>query len=108
MEQDNRSQVDGAGNVRVERMVRPMTCDEQIALWVNGESVHNSAREECCPDFSCCQPSLLWPKEMREMFRDCPERRNAMLFGALGAAIAEMGKSDEVYLAGKPTSDWVA
>lgn len=30
---------------------------EQMRLWVSGESVHSDHRglgEECCPDFSCC------------------------------------------------------
>ncbi len=26
--------------------------------WVNGRSIHNDVDGECCPDFSCCVPSL--------------------------------------------------
>jgi len=27
-------------------------------LWVAGESQHNEVDDECCPDFSCCCPTL--------------------------------------------------
>lgn len=79
-----------------------MTCEEQLDLWVAGKPVHNDEREECCPDFSCCNPRLLAPIEMRQMFRDNPERREAMLFGFLGAALA----NQPVYVAGRPEADW--
>ena len=26
----------------------------QMWLWVFGKSIHNTLRDECCPDFSCC------------------------------------------------------
>lgn len=26
----------------------------QLYEWVNGNSIHNSIDNECCPDFSCC------------------------------------------------------
>lgn len=26
--------------------------------WVNGKPVHNTVDDECCPDFSCCFPTL--------------------------------------------------
>lgn len=49
---------------------REMTFGKQLELWVAGESVHNDARDECCPDFSCCKPDLLWPKWKRVQFAD--------------------------------------
>lgn len=33
-------------------------CIEQGLKWVAGESIHNHIDDECCPDFSCCQPGL--------------------------------------------------
>jgi hypothetical protein len=43
--------------------------DEQLARWVAGESVHRGPKSdmwsECCPDFSCCKPALLQPKQTR-------------------------------------------
>lgn len=49
-----------------------MTTDEQIKLWVEGESVHIEGENGgmCCPDFSCCQPEFLAPKEERELFAE--------------------------------------
>jgi hypothetical protein len=41
---------------------------EQTRLWVEGTSVHNNERDECCPDFSCCRPELLAPLEVRKLF----------------------------------------
>lgn len=54
-----------------------MTPEEQVDEWVKGNSIHNNDRTynvvdkegnviatkkmvggECCPDFSCCEPSL--------------------------------------------------
>lgn len=45
-----------------------MTADEQLDLWLAGQSVHNDERDECCPDFSCCSPDNAWPMEKREEF----------------------------------------
>ncbi|MDX1700539.1 MAG: hypothetical protein R3250_07980 [Melioribacteraceae bacterium] len=33
-------------------------CFIQGLLWVKGQSFHNDIDGECCPDFSCCEPSL--------------------------------------------------
>jgi hypothetical protein len=27
---------------------------KQLHEWVNGNSIHNTIDDECCPDFSCC------------------------------------------------------
>lgn len=81
-----------------------MTPAEQLDLWVEGKSCCPNDRGECCPDFSCCVPEVLAPLEMRQMFRDAPERREAMLFGFLGAALATQPVS--VYVAGEPAPDW--
>jgi hypothetical protein len=81
--------------------------DEQLRLWVEGTSVHNDEAGECCPDFSCCQPGLLAPKETREAFaRASEEERTSMLMMFLGAAIelAMEGKEKGVYIAGDPTN----
>ncbi len=42
-----------------------MTSDEQLQLWLDGQSVHNPTTNECCPDFSCCVPELQNPYEQR-------------------------------------------
>ena len=33
----------------------------QMEKWLAGHPEHNTERDECCPDFSCCQPHLLAP-----------------------------------------------
>ena len=30
----------------------------QGRAWINGEAKHNMLDDECCPDFSCCEPQL--------------------------------------------------
>lgn len=45
-----------------------MTALEQLDLWVSGKSVHNEDRQECCPDFSCCDPSNLADEKTRIKF----------------------------------------
>ena len=45
-----------------------MTSDEQLAAWLEGNSFHNNDRDECCPDFSCCDPELLADKKTRQAF----------------------------------------
>lgn len=74
--------------------------EDQMLKWVDGESVHIGTKTEgqCCPDFSCCKPEFLWPKERREFFRDHPKARSEMLFQSLSALIADTGKN--VYLTG--------
>lgn len=36
-----------------------MEINQQVEMWLIGDSVHNEERDECCPDFSCCRPHLL-------------------------------------------------
>jgi hypothetical protein len=78
-----------------------LTSDEQLRLWVNGESVHNTTPDECCPDFSCCRPELLADKETRILFSKADEQtRHAMLFGFLGAALSSY-TDKKIYIAGQ-------
>lgn len=30
----------------------------QTLAWAQGQPRHNNIDDECCPDFSCCQPDL--------------------------------------------------
>ena len=75
-----------------------MTSDEQMDEWVKGNSLHNTERDECCPDFSCCQKHYRASEGERRLFRDRPELRDKMLMGFLGAVISKYGK--DVYVAG--------
>ena len=73
---------------------------DQLELWLAGESVHNDERDECTPDFSCCRPELLAPKDTRQAFVDADEdKRHLFLLGFLGAAV----DGQDVYIAGTST-----
>jgi len=47
-----------------------MTHEVQLIRWMNNESIHNTTRDECCPDFSCCQPSLKNPDKQRRDYTE--------------------------------------
>ncbi len=52
---------------RAERIAYRKRARDQLRAWIEGRSVHNQADNECCPDFSCCEPSLFTAdKEQRE------------------------------------------
>lgn len=83
-----------------------MTSDEQLQLWLQGKPVHNHDPNECCPDFSCCQPQLLAPLEVREAFVVVDDSaRDKWLMHFLSAAFAEMGKEASIYIAGREPED---
>lgn len=68
----------------------------QTEQWVLGIPWHNVVRNECCPDFSCCRPELLAPKEVRERFAALEEAEDhgatsKMLGMFLGGAVVEAG-----------------
>lgn len=49
-------------------------CTDQLNKWVEGKPEHNTVDDECCPDFSCCQPESLQPKTVRETFKAVCEK----------------------------------
>jgi hypothetical protein len=69
-----------------------VTSEEQLSRWVAGVPTHNSERDECCPDFSCCYPPLLASRSVRERYAAAVERgdereRESMAGLFLGAAL---------------------
>lgn len=84
--------------------------DHQLAEWVAGRPWHNPLSPnpemeggECCPDFSCCQPELLAPEDVRQRFVEADDKtRHEMLMMFLGAMInkATEGTNKRVHLAG--------
>ena len=69
----------------------------QLAMWVEGTSHHDCEHNECCPDFSCCRPELLAPREEREMFMAAfiaghDRQVERMLAMFLGRSLAGCGK----------------
>jgi hypothetical protein len=75
---------------------------KRLKLWECGKSIH--LNDWCLPDFSCCMPQLLAPKEERELFvklyltnqhSEC--ERMLMMF--LGRALPLI-RDKKVYIAG--------
>ena len=54
-------------------MIKGKTRKERVKYqtdeWVRGNPIHNTVDDECCPDFSCCNPSNLQPLEIRKTFQ---------------------------------------
>lgn len=82
-----------------------MDINEQTDRWVEGEPVHNPDRDECCPDFSCCNPDLLAPKKEREEFAEAHYNNDTdtvynYLFYFLGKMV-DAKSSKKVHIAGE-------
>lgn len=85
-------------------IARIMPVDEQLRRWVAGDPVHNGATRtagECCPDFSCCNPSLLAPSEEREAYVAAGEaERMRMLMMFLGRGCSAAAPEKRVHVTG--------
>lgn len=49
----------------LERYARQLRAKAQCLSWAQGKPYHNTVDNECCPDFSCCNPDLLEPDELK-------------------------------------------
>lgn len=56
---------------------------KQIKDWVNGKSIHNEIDGECCPDFSCCDPTIQTPLEIKKLFLDAYIQNNEKVLNSL-------------------------
>lgn len=86
-----------------------MEIDYQLQEWVNGRCHHNKERDECCPDFSCCQPELLADQDVRIQFmlawledHEC-EKVYHMLGMFLSAALVAQGDENVRVVRDHPT-----
>lgn len=83
--------------------------DHQLREWAEGRPWHNPWKPtadvpdytrtggECCPDFSCCFPDMIWPRERRYAFVAADdEQRGRMLRGAL----TNLTDPDKVHVVG--------
>jgi hypothetical protein len=46
-----------------------LRCLKQNEDWLNGRSFHNFIDDECCPDFSCCNPELFTDDRSKRLKR---------------------------------------
>jgi len=78
------------------------SCEEQIAWWVAGDSFHSDHRglgPECCPDFSCCNPELLQPMEVRLAYQAAGEKqRGKLCMMFLGGMLAQAAPDLRAYI----------
>lgn len=92
-------------------------CDDQLALWLKGTSVHNvylstltgdPAMAECCPDFSCCGAPI-WSPEMRLAFSEADTiTRTRMCMDGLPSALGAIDPNlPIIHVAGDDTSETV-
>lgn len=79
---------------------------ERLKKWVEGECIHVDG-EDCLPDFSCCKPELLAPKEERELFlklwiEEKHSEYEKMLMMFLGRSIPILTNKKVYISGGKP------
>ena len=83
--------------------VGDMSPDQQLVAWVGGRSVCPNSNGECCPDFSCCMPKLLWPPEKRAAFAKAEQgAREKMMMGSPVALLEAAGESGVRVTRGEP------
>ena len=46
-------------------MTQDESINHQTKRWAEGTPLHNTVRDECCPDFSCCNGGKMMPIEAR-------------------------------------------
>ncbi len=56
-------------NKPFEGMNDKQSSEYQLSQWVEGNPLHNPIRDECCPDFSCCDGNMMDSKT-RKRFSD--------------------------------------
>ncbi len=77
----------------------------QLESWVFGESVHNEDRDECCPDFSCCNKSIDTPMEVREVYFKAYHSGNEVVcYRLLMEFLSNALSGENVYIAGLEAS----
>lgn len=85
------------------RIKGDITPEQQELDWVNGKPSCPNTSGECCPDFSCCRPNLLWEKKMRDKFHTADQgTRHKMMMLALSALLEDASKKKVHITRGDP------
>ncbi len=90
-------------------VLHDITTQQQLDNWVAGTSLHRIADGlkdgECCPDFSCCMPTLLAPLEVRQAFAAGGDAIRGKFLGVfLGAMLKHAMPDDDapkIHVAGQ-------
>jgi len=77
-------------------MKRKMTPERQVKLWVAGDARCPNSEGACCPDFSCCEPGMMWASQERVAYQAAMlsgdhETMRRMSTGAIIEAIVGAG-----------------
>ena len=51
----------------------------QVENWADGLPLHNTVRDECCPDFSCCNGGKMMAEESRQRLLDAHNKGDSEL-----------------------------
>jgi len=80
----------------------------QLKRWVEGKPLHNTIRNECCPDFSCCNGGNIMPVEVRQKFQMAVEEGDKEAeMNILGMGLSGLFNSSDVtvHIAGEDTNE---
>ena len=83
---------------------RWLTPERQLQEWQRGNSMCPSTLSECCPDFSCCEPTLLQPQEVRDGYLRGTSEQKTELLGIFLGGLATLRGLD-VFVAGLEGGD---
>ena len=80
-----------------EGMTEDESIDYQLQRWVEGVYLHNPIRDECCPDFACCNENMRTPYEARVRFAGASREDQSKMLGMfLGGVVADEGVNAHV------------
>lgn len=68
----------------------------QLSQWLEGNSVHNEIDDWCCPDFSCCNPGIKTPFEVRKRFVQANEEERLTMMMEFLRGIVEPNRGEFV------------
>ena len=83
------------------------SADEQLEQWLLGNPLHNVARDECTPDFSCCRgKEYMVDEAARQAFYDAYKSGNDdLVHGFLMMFLSEALVNKGAYIAGFQPAD---
>lgn len=77
-----------------------MKIEEQLDQWVMGNPIHNNERDECCPDFSCCNGSMASEKERKRFAKAYYEGDEEVQFQMLIMFLSNAFKDKNIHIVG--------